>query len=236
MDKIKKTYLNWSSGKDASLSLYYLLRDNKYSVQRLLTSVNVAHDRISMHGIRRTLFEKQAKSIGIPLTAIELPEEPDMKIYNRKMKEAVEDLQSEGFTTAAFGDIFLEDLRKYREDQLNPLGIECIFPIWKKDTRGLMEEFIRLGFKAIVVAISENALNPSFLGREIDKNFLSSLPENVDPCGENGEFHTFCYDGPVFKFPVEFTIGEKVYKEYKAPKRKKNEDPGSMGFWFCDLI
>jgi len=140
-----------------------------------------------------------------------------MEIYEQKMNKTVSRLKSDGFTRAAFGDIFLEDLRKYREDNLNRLEIKCVFPLWKKDTGNLMREFISLGFKAVIVAISEKELDPSFLGRKIDERVLNDLPANVDPCGENGEFHTFCYDGPIFDYPVQFNIGEKVRKTYKSP-------------------
>ena len=227
-----KTYLNWSSGKDAALSLFYLQKAQKFVPQKLLTSVNTEHNRISMHGLRVELLEKQVDAIGIPLVKVELPEEPDMKIYEQRMTAAVNRLKTEGFKHAAFGDIFLEDLRYYREDQLGPMEINCIFPLWKRDTGELIRDFIQNCFKAVVVAIDESVLDPSFLGREIDKNFVNELPAHVDPCGENGEFHTFCYDGPVFKQPVYFTIGEKVRKTYKSPKVGE----GDMGFWFCDLL
>ena len=185
-----------------------------------------------MHGLRTELLEIQADSIGIPLTLVELPEEPDMATYERVMERAVSSLRNEGFSVAAFGDIFLEDLRQFREKQLKPLGIHSVFPIWKKNTTKLIHEFIGLGFKAIVIAINEKALDISFLGRLVDETFVSELPENVDPCGENGEFHTFCFDGPIFKYPVTFSIGDKVRKTYKSPAKEERE----MGFWFCDLL
>ena len=232
MAQKQKAYFNWSSGKDASLALYYLQKEGKYQVDKLLTSINAHHDRVSMHGLRRVLLEKQAQSIGLPLTTIELPEEPTMEDYNRIMSSTVETLKAEGYANCGFGDIFLEDLRAYREEQLKVHGISCHFPLWKRDTKEIIAQFIQLGFKAVVICVKSELLDKSFAGREIDQSFVNDLPANVDPCGENGEFHTFCYAGPIFKQPIKFEIGEKVYREYKAPEKDKD----SLGFWFCDLI
>ncbi len=237
-----KTYFNWSTGKDASLALYYLLQNKDIEITKLLTSVNQHHNRVSMHGLRRELLEAQANAIGINLQTVELLEQPNMEDYNLLMKQAVIQLKNEGYTNCAFGDIFLEDLRYYRETQLTKHNINCFFPLWKKNTTRLIEEFIALGFKAIIIAINASALDKSFVGREINSQFIKDLPDTVDPCGENGEFHTFCYDGPIFKQPIPFNFGEKVFREYKQPKNTKNNAPCSndnnknMGFWFCDLI
>jgi uncharacterized protein (TIGR00290 family) len=225
-----KTYFNWSSGKDAALALYYLQQDQRFSVERLLTSVNTVHNRVSMHGLRRSLLIQQIEAIRIPVTTIDLPEEPSMEEYESGMGYAVEALNREKFTCTAFGDIFLEDLRTWRENQLAPYGIKTFFPLWKKDTRDLIKEFMQLGFKAITVCVDANKLNASFAGRIIDEDFLRDLPEGVNPCGENGEFHTFCFDGPIFSKPVPFERGEKIYREYKGPGNENS------GFWFCDLI
>ncbi len=229
-----KTYFNWSSGKDASLALFYLLQNNAFSIEKLLTTVNGHFNRVSMHGLRKELLIEQANAIGIPLKVIELPKEPSMEEYNKLMNQVIVDLTSEGYSNCAFGDIFLEDLRIYREKQLQIHNIKCHFPLWKKDTKVIISEFIRLGFKAIVVCTKANLLDESFVGREIDDNFINDLPENVDPCGENGEFHTFCYDGPIFQHPIKFTIGEKVYREYNNPDKDANK--AALGFWFCDLL
>lgn len=234
-DKLK-TYFNWSSGKDASMALHRLLLDGEHKVDLLLSSVNAEFDRVSMHGLRRTLLEEQARSIGIPLRTIELPEQPSMDIYAELMESAVNTLGKEGFTHSAFGDIFLEDLRTYRESQLAPRNMQCVFPIWKQDTKTLIQDFIKSGFKAILICVSAELLDETFVGREIDDAFLKDLPANVDPCGENGEFHTFCYDGPIFSSPVKFKVGEKVFREYAAPKQSVDEVcSGNTGFWFCDL-
>jgi uncharacterized protein (TIGR00290 family) len=236
--KSKKTYFNWSSGKDASLALYYLQQNDTLDVSKLITSINSHHDRVSMHGLRRELLEKQAQSVGIPLTTIELPQEPSMEEYAIIMEKAVADLKAQNYTNCGFGDIHIEDLREYREKQLAPFKIKCHFPLWKRDTREIIEDFIRLGFKAVVICIKSELLDESFVGREINASFIADLPENVDPCGENGEFHTFCYDGPIFKETIDFEIGEKVLREYNRPKGDGDHPDTSekIGFWFCDLV
>lgn len=224
-----KTYFNWSSGKDSALALHYLLQDKNYSVEYLLTSVNAHHDRVSMHGLRRELLQQQVDAIGIPNGTVELPEQPTNAAYETLMRQKTGQLKASGFAYAAFGDIFLEDLKSYREQQLAPMGIKTVFPLWKKDTGQLMQEFIASGFKAITVCVNGAVLDDSFVGRTIDQDFISDLPKGVDICGENGEFHTFCYDGPIFKHPVKFSIGETVLREYKNSEAK-------TGFWFCDLL
>ena len=158
-----------------------------------------------------------------------------MKEYDRLMTDTVCQLKEDGYTDCGFGDIFLEDLRTYREEQLAPLGIRSHFPLWKRDTTELVHEFERLGFKAVIICLKADLLDASFLGREVNAELLRDLPEDVDPCGENGEFHTFCYAGPIFSQPIAFEVGERVFRSYQAPK---NEDTpsGDMGFWFLDLL
>lgn len=237
-----KTYFNWSTGKDSALALYHLKRDPRYGVERLLTSVNASHNRVSMHGLRRSLLERQIAALGLPASTLELPEQPDMAEYENTMRQAVADLHSEGFRAAAFGDIFLEDLRRYREEKLASLGIAAVFPIWKRNTRELIEEFIALGFKAVVVCVNLGVLNASFAGRELDAAFVADLPGNVDPCGENGEFHTFCYAGPVFKEEIRFERGEKVFREYGSTGQFATQTAGlttsssDHRFCFADLL
>ena len=202
-----------------------------------MTAINGHYDRVSMHGLRKTLLEAQAEAIGIPLTMIELPEEPSMETYNNRMNIALQQLKEEKFEHAGFGDIFLEDLRGYRENQLKPFGISGIFPLWQRDTDTMVRTFLDLGFKAIVVCIKAALLDESFVGRVIDEDFLRDLPKNVDPCGENGEVHTFCFDGPLFKYPVKFQIGEKVFRSYRSPGKSDSEATDeAMGFWFVDLL
>ncbi|MEO6327547.1 MAG: diphthine--ammonia ligase [Ginsengibacter sp.] len=236
-----KAFFNWSGGKDSALALYHAQKDKRYSIEKLLTNINGKHRRISMHGVREELLELQSQAIGLPLQKIILPEEPSMQEYENTMRETMEEFQKKEFTHAFFGDIFLEDLKKYREEQLAKAGINAVFPLWKRNTVELMHEFIDLGFKTILVCIKAEALPKEFAGRIIDKDFLKDLPKNVDACGENGEFHSFVFDGPIFKQPIAIKVGEKVFREYTAPKDEKNncfirQPPSSMGFWFCDLL
>ena len=237
-----KSFFNWSGGKDSALALYHALLGNNYSIERLLTNINRQYRRVSMHGVREELVDKQALALGIPLQKLMLGEQPSMAEYETSMMHTLTDLKDEGFTHAVFGDIFLEDLRVYREARLSEIGLTAVFPLWKRDTTALVKEFIALGFKTIVVCTKAEVLDESFAGRVIDEDFLRDLPEGVDPCGENGEFHSFVFDGPIFREPVPFSIGEKVFREYKAPKDDKDTcfsdqpSPPSMGFWFCDLI
>lgn len=228
MKRKHKTYFNWSSGKDSALALHYLLQDKNYSVAYLLTCVNAHHNRVSMHGLRTELLLQQLSAIGIPNGTVELPEHPTNVEYEKTMTEKVNQLKSEGFEHAGFGDIFLADLRNYRERQLQKSNMKSVFPLWKKNTTHLINEFIDLGFKAVVVCTNAALLDSSFAGRVVDKKFINDLPTAVDPCGENGEFHTFCFDGPLFKHPLKFSKGETVLKEYNDKTKSK--------FWFCDLL
>jgi uncharacterized protein (TIGR00290 family) len=232
----KKAIFNWSSGKDSALALCKTLKENKFEVTSLLTSINKEFQRISMHGVHVSLLEKQAESLGLPLIKMELPKEPSMEEYRNIMSKTMSEIRQNGVTHSIFGDIFLEDLKKYREDQLQSIGMKGVFPLWKIDTINLIKEFLDLGFKTIVTCVNETYLDKSFAGRIIDEDFLKDLPKNVDPCGENGEFHTFCFDGPIFKNPIEFEIGEIVKKTYPKPKTDNDNEEGEYVFWFCDLI
>lgn len=241
----KKALFNWSSGKDSALALYKTLQNSDFKINCLLTSVNHEFQRISMHGVRVELLEAQAKSIGLPLRILQIPEMPTMEVYENVMNEALTELKDQGITHSIFGDIFLEDLRKYREVQLTKIGFEGVFPLWKIPTQELIQEFISLGFKTIVVCVNERYLDKSFAGRIIDQDFIDDLPENVDVCGENGEFHTFTFDGPIFSQPIDFEIGEIVYRKYEKPKNEDSSntacdtnesDAFDFGFWYCDLI
>lgn len=231
-----KAIFNWSSGKDSALSLYKILQEDQFEVTSLLTSINKDFQRISMHGVHVSLLEKQAENLGLNLIKMELPKEPSMEEYREIMSKTMNEIKLQGVTHSIFGDIFLEDLRKYREDQLQSIGMEAVFPLWKQKTTALINEFLDLGFKTIVTCVNETYLDKSFAGRIIDENFIKDLPENVDPCGENGEFHTFTFDGPIFKNPINFEIGETVKKTYPKPKSDQNEKDDEYIFWFCDLI
>lgn len=229
-----KTYFNWSSGKDAALALYLLQQNPAYHVDLLVTTSNKNTQRVAMHGLRNELLLQQAHEIGLPLETIEMGEMPTMEAYDEIMNAAMIDLKSKGYTHAAFGDIFLEDLKAYREKQHAQAGVELVFPLWKKDTQKLIHQFIDLGFKSVVINVKNTLLGEEYVGRVIDKEFIASLPDNVDPCGENGEFHTFCFDGPIFKNPVNFKLGPKVLKSYPNPEQKA--EVAELDFWYVDLL
>lgn len=246
-----KAFFNWSGGKDSALALD-IAKQEGIVIETLVTSMNIATDRISMHGVRRELLGLQVAAIGLPFHTIELPEMPGMKAYEDAVHATHRQLKREGFTHGVFGDIFLEDLKTYRETLLAKDGLECLFPIWKQDTKKLLHQFIETGFKAIIVCVNSSYLDKSFCGRLLDKSFLNDLPSNVDPCGENGEYHSFVFDGPIFSRPISFTKGEVVFKEYAAPTLRqarddKAEEQGNgddcfaqpqpaVGFYFQDLI
>lgn len=231
-----KAIFNWSSGKDSALALYKILKEDRFEITALLTSINEEFQRISMHGVPVSLLKKQAESLRLSLLKLELPAEPSMEEYRDLMLQTMGQCKDKGVTHSVFGDIFLEDLRKYREDQLQAIGIQAVFPLWKISTTDLIHEFLDLGFKTIVTCVNETYLDKSFAGKIIDKDFLRDLPANVDPCGENGEFHTFTFDGPIFKNPIDFEIGETVKKTYAKPTSGHEEENAPYVFWFCDLM
>lgn len=217
----KNIYMCWSGGKDSSLALYELRKAGHYNVVALLTTITEDYNRISMHGVRVALLEQQAESLGLPLKKVLIPKEASNEIYEARMRALLEAGLQEGIDTIAFGDIFLEDLKIYREKNLAQLGMKGLFPIWKRDTAELAQTFIQLGFKAALACIDTQYLDPSFAGRTYDASLLRDLPSHVDPCGENGEFHSFAYAGPIFQHPIPHTIGEVV-------KRDR--------YVFCDLV
>ncbi|WP_420401786.1 ATP-binding protein [Flagellimonas sp.] len=232
MSNAHKTFFNWSSGKDSALALYHLQQQAEYKVDRLLTTVNSHYNRVSMHGLPRPVLEAQTAAISIPLDVVEVPEKPSMETYNELMTQKMQQMVADGYTHAAFGDIFLEDLKVYREKMLATQGIQAVFPIWKRDTRELYMEFLEKGFKTVIVCINNDLLDESFLGAELSLDLLEQFPKDVDPCGENGEFHTFCFDGPIFNHPISFEIGEKVFRTYDNPSNKSNP----IQFGFCDIL
>jgi len=229
---MSKLFFNWSSGKDSAFALYKLLQEDKCKIDLLFTSVSEEYRRVSMHGLHEDLLRRQAESIGIPIEIMYLPESTDMEIYNALMQTKMNKLKERGYGVACFGDIFLEDLKQYRESELKKVGFTAKFPLWEKDTKLLLEEFLELGFRTIVVAANAKWFDQDFVGTEITKEFIDKLPEEVDPCGENGEFHTFCFDGPIFEEAVLFKIGEKTLKTYPNPLKEKEE----VKFWYCDLL
>ena len=210
----------WSGGKDSAMALDALRQRPDVRVRGLLTTVTVPYERISMHGVRRTLLLKQAEALGLPLEEVLIPAKCSNAVYESRMAAALGGALARGIRTVAFGDIFLADLRAYREQHLARLAMRAIFPLWKRDTRELAREFGKLGFRAVVVAIDPQKLDRSFVGRELSREFFAELPPEVDPCGENGEFHTFVFAGPIFRAPIEIERGPAVERD---------------GFVFCDV-
>jgi uncharacterized protein (TIGR00290 family) len=221
MQRVEPILFCWSGGKDSAMALHALLLQKEFRVMGLLTTITEGFDRISMHGVRRELLRRQAESIGLPLQEVLIPPQCVNPIYEARMEAAMRSAYERGIRRIAFGDIFLEDLKAYREQNLAKVGMEAIFPIWKRDTRELAQTFVKLGFRARAACIDPRILAPSFAGRELDESFFRDLPTNADPCGENGEFHTFVYDGPIFQTPVPCRVGEVIQRD---------------SFVFCDLL
>ncbi len=225
-----KVVLNWSSGKDAALA-YHMLKEGDYKVVQLLTTLSEEHDRVFMHGVREKLLDMQAERMSLPLLKVKLPASPVDDLYRQAMLSNLTRLKEQGIAAAAYGDIFLEDLKVYREQQLAQVEMEGIFPLWKRDTRELVKLVEDAGIEAIIVCVNEKYLGKEFLGMKIGRDFLDKLPKNVDPCGEKGEFHTFVHNAPYFSSPIPIVTGDIVHKTYKAPE-------GSMwdtGFYFLDV-
>jgi uncharacterized protein (TIGR00290 family) len=212
---------SWSGGKDGAVALHSLLGNRKFEVVSLLTTVTEGYERISMHGVRLELLRLQAESIGLPVEELRIPPQCPNTVYETRMAETVLRFRDRGVFHVAFGDIFLEDLRAYREEKLARANMSALFPIWKVDTGELAARFLRDGFRAITACIDPRKLDKSFAGRELDAAFFRDLPAGVDLCGENGEFHTFVFDGPIFRAPISVRCGEVVERD---------------SFVFCDLL
>ncbi len=238
MNKKPKVVFSWSGGKDSAYCLHKVLSEDLYEIKYLLTTLNYNFKRISMHGVPEQLLDAQAASIGIPLLKVWVKEGTNEE-YEKQMQAALFKVKLEEIDLIIFGDIFLEDLRLYRENNLAKLNMKAIFPLWKMDTRSLIKDFIVQGFRAITCCVNDSCLNKTWAGRVIDKSFIKQLPSTVDPCGENGEFHSFCYDGPIFKKKIQFAIGEKIYKPLEIKSTNDNiggSNSITKGFWFCDLL
>jgi uncharacterized protein (TIGR00290 family) len=205
---------NWSGGKDSAMALYKMIMSKRYHVSMLVTTLGDVSKRVTMHGISEAMLDLQAESLGIPLRKVFISESADILQYNKTMQETFSYFKSRNIFISSYGDIFLEDIRRYREEELHKSGLKAYFPLWNISTSQLAEEFISRGFKAVVVCTDSAMLDKSFCGREYNKDFIADLPASVDPCGENGEFHTFVYDGPVFKRAVRFHKGDVVLKNY----------------------
>ncbi|HYN07773.1 MAG TPA: hypothetical protein VES67_10315 [Vicinamibacterales bacterium] len=208
-----KVLLSWSSGKDSAWTLHVLRQTPEIEVAALLTTFNSAVDRVAMHAVRRTLVDSQAKSAGLPLWSVPIPSPCPNEIYEERMREAMARAREEGFTHVAFGDLFLEDVRRYREERLSGTGLDPLFPLWNRPTTSLAREMLAAGLSAILTCVDPKQLDRRFAGRVYDASLLSELPQSVDPCGERGEFHTFCYSGPMFRDPIPIHTGEVVDRD-----------------------
>jgi len=240
----EKIIFCWSGGKDSALALNRILQDNRYEVATLLTTCNDHFQRVSMHGVRLELLEQQAEAIGLPLEKVFVSQRSSNEEYQQKMSACLLAHKVRGVTACAFGDIFLEDLKRWREENLAKVGLRGIFPIWKIDSRELIREFFALGFGSVICCTNDAYLGEDAVGRNIDAGFIAALPPEVDPCGENGEFHSFTFAEPIFKQPVRFTVGEKVYRPVEQTHPGAATSPVCLtagarpvkGFWFCDLL
>ena len=224
MSRPQDVLVAWSGGKDSALALREIVHDGRYRVAALLTTVTREYDRISMHGVRRTLLERQAASLGLPLEQVVISPGATNDEYEGKMASTLEALRDRmpGLDTVVFGDLFLADIRAYRERMLARTGMRALFPLWLRDTRALAHEFVRLGYRAVLVCVDADQLTPEFAGREFDADLLRDIPSTVDPCGENGEFHTFVYAGPGFRHAVRHARGPVVVRDRR--------------FVYCDLV
>jgi uncharacterized protein (TIGR00290 family) len=213
--------LGWSSGKDSALVLREILASRQYEIT-LLTTVTEGYERISMHGVRETLLRRQAESLGLPIDIVYIPQQCSDEQYKRRMETALLRHFQRGCRRMVFGDIFLQDIREYREENLARVGMSPVFPLWQRDSRELSREFMSSGFQAVITCVDTEALDRSFTGRFYDESFVQDLPPSADPCGEKGEFHSFVFDGPIFAQPVPFRRGEHVLRDER--------------FCFCDLL
>jgi uncharacterized protein (TIGR00290 family) len=212
---------SWSGGKDSCMTLAEILRDGTRSVAALVTTVTEGYDRVSMHGVRVALLHQQAAALALPLAIVHIPQNATNEIYQTRMEETFDRYRREGVVTIAFGDLFLADIRQYREQWLARTGIRPLFPLWMRDTRDLARRFVDEGFAAVVTCVDTRVLDRGFAGRQFDHALLADLPETVDPCGENGEFHTFVYGGPIFRHTLQIAHGEVVQR---------------ASWCFCDLV
>jgi uncharacterized protein (TIGR00290 family) len=217
-----KSLLAWSGGKDSALAFFEAQKRKDLHLAGLLTTLTETYDRVSMHGVRAELLERQAESLGLPLVRVRIPSDSSNQVYESRMEAVLRAWQEKGVGSVVFGDIFLADLRKHREERLGSIGMKAVFPLWGKDTAELAREFITAGFRAVITCVDSKHLAENFVGRQFDDGFLTELPEGVDPCGENGEFHSFVYDGPIFPEPLAYSRGTVVFREDR--------------FYFCDLL
>ena len=230
---MKKVVLFWSGGKDSAMALQSVQSNEDFELVALITTLNKEYKRISMHGIPELILDRQCQALGLPVIKMWVPNQPDNNSYEHAFLELCRDLKKQGVEILVFGDIHLEDLRKYREELVSRGGLEVFFPLWKIPTAELINNFIADEFKAITCCINTNLLSKDWIGRQIDNNFIADLPDGVDLCGENGEYHTFCFAGPIFKDSISYQIGEVVFKPLKIDRV---EGGSESGFLFLDII
>jgi len=222
MERKQKIIFCFSGGKDSAIALYELQRSPEYEIVALLTTITEDYNRVSMHGLRRALLHRQTESLGYPLEVVMIPKDASSERYESAMAAMLRKYKDAGVRSVAFGDVFGADVRGYRENNLSKVAMTGIFPLWRRETAALARQFIELGFGAVITCVDSKALGKSFLGRNFDESFLKDLPAGVDPCGENGEFHSFVYAGPIFRQPIAFKTGRTVFRKNR--------------FYFCDLL
>lgn len=216
-----RAWMSWSTGKDSAFALHVVRAGEEIDVRALLVTVNADADRVAMHAVRRRLLEAQARRLGLPLHVVEIPSPCSNDVYEERMAAAVAMARETAVELMVFGDLFLEDVRAYREDRLSGTGIAPVFPLWGRPTHLLARDMLTAGVQAVVTCVDPRVLSAEFIGRSFDESFLADLPEEVDPCGERGEFHTFVWDAPDFHSPIEIELGEVVSRD---------------GFVFCDVV
>ncbi|MBT1709894.1 adenine nucleotide alpha hydrolase [Fulvivirgaceae bacterium PWU5] len=230
--------ISWSGGKDAAFALHKILATGLYNVVHLHTVIGASTRRVGLHGVREELIDEQATCLGMPLHKLYLPESPDHGAYETLMQDFYRECTAAGIKAVVFGDIFLEDLRAYREAMLHAVGLKGIYPLWAIPSEKLLHDFLAAGYKTVLCSASASWFMPGRLGVTIDNTFAASLPAGVDCCGENGEFHTLVYDGPLFQKPLSFRAGEVVKRSYTFQKVSATgePEPSSLDFWFRDLV
>lgn len=225
--------MSWSGGKDSAFALWKLMNDPRFEISRLHTTFGEKSRRVAMHGIHESLVEKQAESIGLPLDKIYYPASGNNEEYEKAINAYLDTLKTEGIATIAYGDIYLEDLKAYREQQLFKRDFTAIFPLWKKETAQTAREFIAAGFQTLICAADADLIEEKWVGKTFNLDFLKNLPDKIDPCGENGEFHTFCYEGPIFKDSISLILKEIVSKSYKF--NNENGIEIKKKYWFQEI-
>ncbi|MEI6234326.1 MAG: diphthine--ammonia ligase [Planctomycetota bacterium] len=247
MDSKQRVLFCWSGGKDSALCLHRVLASGRFEVVALLTTLNAHYRRVSMHGIREEVLEIQAQRIGLPLEKMFVSQSSTNEEYADNMRAILLRYKALGVEHVIYGDIFLEDLRRWREDNLAQVGMKGVFPLWQNDTKQLVSEFVELGFRAVLCCVNDAYLGQDHVGRELNSEFIASLPLDVDACGENGEYHSFVYAGPIFREPLAIQVGEIVYRPLELPHSGASSSvcpppsatlqqrPQTKGFWFCDV-